>query len=310
MMRSTADTRLLSILVSSSLIACSMTAPLSAQSRVEVGTAASVVGDVQVQRGANGEERKLVRRQRVAWGDIISTDRRSQAQLLLLDRSSFGIGTRSRVAIDRFVYDPGKERSFFATLVKGALRYFSGSQDGNQSGEVQTGSGRIGIRGTAVDMFYGQKAQDVGKREDALDDVEDRKDEATMVILRGPGASTAGGLTPGLVEVEAAGVTVVLDEPGEAAYIPFIGAAPIGPFRISDRGLLQAQEQLAPEVKRANDGGFLRDILPVAAGLGAIAAGILLTRDGDDDNVPGVTIDPNGQGTSGGCPDPDVNGNC
>ena len=303
--------RAISALVCTSLLAVSINVPAAAQSRVEVGNAASVVGDVQIQRGANGDERALVRRQRVAWGDIISTDRRAQAQLLLLDRSSFGIGTRSRVVIDRFVYDPGKERSFLATLVKGALRYFSGSQEEGQSGEVQTGSGRIGIRGTAVDIFYGPKAERVAQHEDALDGVDEDKDEATMVILRGPGANTAGRLNPGLVEVEGAGVTVTLDEPGEAAYIPFIGAAPIGPFRISDRGMLRAQNRLAPEVARANDGGFLEDVLPVAAGLGAVAAAILLTRGDDEDNPTGVTLDPNGQGTAGGsCRDPDANGNC
>lgn len=302
-MMGSAKKRLVCAMVSTSLIAGTVTAPLSAQSGVEVGNAATVIGDVQIQRGSNGQERALVRKQRVAWGDIISTDRRSQAQLLLLDRSNFGIGTRSKVVIDRFVYDPGKERSFFATLFKGALRFFSGSQDETQSGEVRTGSGRIGIRGTAVDMFYGSKAKSVGKHEEALDGVDDKKSEATMVILRGPGQATAGGLTPGLVEVEAAGVTVVLDEPGEAAYIPFIGAAPIGPFRISDRGLARAQERLAPEVTRANESSFLRDALPIAAGLGAVAAGVLLIGgDGDDHD---------GQSSSGTtCTDPNVNGNC
>ncbi len=296
------------LLISVSIIASSLSAPASAQSRVEVGNAASVVGTVEIQASAKAKKRKLARKQRVAWGDIISTSKKSQAQLLLLDRSSFGIGTKSRVRIDKFVYDPNKDRSFGATLLKGALRFFSGRKGGSQSGEVKTSSGRIGIRGTAVDMFAGPKAVKVAEHEDALKGVKDKKSEATMVILRGPGVGTAGELTRGLVEVEAAGVTVVLDEPGLAAYIPRIGAAPIGPFRISDRGLLRAQNRLAPEVQRANDGGgLLGDLLPVAAGLGAAAAAVLISQDGGD--VPGVTIDPNGS-TTAGCADPDANGVC
>ncbi len=302
--------RALALLTSTSLIAASLAAPAHAQ-RVEVGNAASVVGSVEIQASAKAKKRDLVRKQRVAWGDIITTDKKSQAQLLLLDRSSFGIGTKSRVRIDKFVYDPGKERSFTSTLIKGALRFFSGSKGASQSGEVKTSAGRIGIRGTAVDMFAGPKAVKVAEHEDALDGVKDKKDEATMVVLRGPGAGTAGGLTPGLVEVEAAGVTVVLDEPGLAAYIPRIGAPPIGPFRISDRGMLRAQNRLAPEVKRANDsGGFLSDILPVAAGLGAAAAVILATQGGDDDGVPGVNIEPNGNNNTADCPNPDPVDGC
>lgn len=281
----------LAILVSASLIASSVATPALAQQRVEVGNAASVIGTVEIQRGAAAKKRALARKQRVAWGDIITTGKKSQAQLLLLDRSSFGIGTKSRVRIDKFVYNPNQERSFTATLIKGALRFFSGRKGGKQSGNVSTSSGRIGIRGTAVDMFAGPKAAKVAEHEDALDGVKDDKDEATMVVLRGPGAATAGELTQGRVEVEGAGVTVVLDQPGLAAYIPRNGAAPIGPFRISDRGLLRSQNRLAPEVKRANDGGgLLKNLLPVAAGLGAVAAGVLLLDKGDEDNVPGADV--------------------
>ncbi|MEO9461342.1 MAG: FecR family protein [Marinomonas sp.] len=296
------------LLVSVSIIASALSVPASAQGRVEVGNAASVVGSVEIQASAKAKKRKLARKQRVAWGDIITTSKKSQAQLLLLDRSSFGIGTKSRVRIDKFVYDPNKDRSFTATLLKGALRFFSGRKGRKQSGEVKTSSGRIGIRGTAVDMFAGPKAVKVGEHEDALKGVKDKKDEATMVILRGPGVGTAGELTQGLVEVEAAGVTVVLDEPGLAAYIPRIGAAPIGPFRISDRGLLRSQNRLAPEVKRANDGGgLLGDLLPVAAGLGAAAAAVLISQDGEE--VPGVIVNPNDSPVAG-CDDPDANGVC
>lgn len=276
-----------------SVVFCGICTPAMAQQRVEVGNAASVVGKVAIQRGGAAKKQALVRKQRVAWGDIITTDKKSQAQLLLLDRSSFGIGTKSSVRIDRFVYDPAKERSFTATLIKGALRFFSGRTTPSKSGDVHTSSGRIGIRGTAVDMFLGSKAAKVAEHEDTLDDVKSKKDEATLVILRGPGAGTVGDLERGLVEVEAAGVTVVLDEPGLAAYIPRIGAAPIGPFRVSDRGLLRAQNRLAPEVDRANNGGgLIKGLLPVAAGLGVVAAGVLLT-DGDSpvDVEPG-DVDP------------------
>lgn len=228
-----------------------LTNPLGAQQRVEVGNAASVAGDVTVVNGQMKRPIRVERRQRIAWGDIVETGRNSQVQILLLDRSSFGIGQKSRVMIDRFVYDPTKERSVFVTLFKGALRFFSGEETGNRSGEISTPSGRIGIRGTAVDMLVGQRAREIAKNEQSIGNIRTNKDEATLVILRGPEADSPVGLAPGRVEVSGAGVIVVLDQPGSAAFIPSFGAAPIGPFRIGDKGLAQVQDELAPRWARS-----------------------------------------------------------
>jgi hypothetical protein len=271
--------------ITAMLVAGSMLAtPLSAQQRVEVGNASTVVGDVRMSNAQIRKPAKIQRKQRIAWGDLIDTARKSQLQILLLDRSSFGIGASSRVRIDRFVYDPNEGRSFFATFVKGALRFFSGSEEGDNSGEIQTPSGRIGIRGTALDMLVGEEAEDIGEDEEFVGNVDSDRDEATLVVLRGPGAGTAGGLTVGQAEVSAAGKTVLLDQPGLAAYIPRDGAQPIGPFFISSPGLAQVQDQLQPEVARAasgGGGGLLRALLPIA---GAIAVGALLSGSNGDDN--------------------------
>ena len=257
--------------------------PAAAQ-RVEVGNAATVVGEVKMSNAAIRTPRAIARRQRLAWGDRIDTGKKSQLQILLLDRSTFGIGASSRVQIDRFVYDPEAGRSVFVTFAKGALRFFSGRQEGENSAEVTTPSGRIGIRGTALDLLVGEEAKDIAEDEEFVDDVDDvdsDEDEATLVVLRGPGAATAGGLAVGVVEVEAAGVRVVLDRPGQAAYIPRNGAPPIGPFSISNDGLAQVQDELAPEVARAAEGNGLLEAL-VPAAIGAVALGVLLSSDGDD----------------------------
>lgn len=285
------------------LAAGALSAPAHAQ-RTEVGNASAVVGDVTLDNATLRRPREVRRRDRIAWGDLIETERRSQLQILLLDRSSFGIGARSQVRIDRHVYDPGAGSSTLVTFVRGALRYFSGRQNGGNSTEIQTPSGRIGVRGTALDVLVGREAEDIGEDIDAVGRVDSDRDEATLVVLRGPGANTAGGLTLGLVEVEAAGVTVTLDQPGEASYIPRAGAPPIGPFMITNAALASMQEELAPEVARANDGpGFLERFLPIA--VGAIAVGAILgTRGGDDDDNGGTIIRPNPDDINSGpqCP--------
>ncbi|WOE75900.1 FecR family protein [Alterisphingorhabdus coralli] len=297
----------IAVLALSSIISPSATA----QQRVEVGNAASVAGNVTLENNRLEKPIKVKRRQRIAWGDVIRTKKNSQMQILLLDRSSFGIGQRSRVRIDRYVYDPNKGRSLFTTFIKGALRFFSGSSKGENSAEISTPSGRIGIRGTAIDMLVGEKAEDIAEDEGFVGSVRSDDDEATLVVLRGPGANTQSGLTLGLADVTGAGVTVVLDEPGLAAYIPREGAAPIGPFRISNRGLARVQNQILPRWARSlKNGGILDEVIGGAAAAAIIGA-ILGTTGGDDDglgpNTGGIPNNPNNPTTGN---DPNGNDNC
>lgn len=279
-----------SVLIASALTLTSLPlAPLAAQERIEVGNAATVVGDVRMSNPQITKPQKITRKQRLAWGDLVDTAKKSQLQILLLDRSTFGIGASSRVRIDRYVYDPEKGRSVFMTMIKGALRFLSGRQGGENSAEIQSPSGRIGIRGTALDMLVGENAEAIAEAEEAVGKVDSDKDEATLVVLRGPGAATEGGLTVGLAEVTAAGKTVVLDQPGLAAYIPRNGAPPIGPFFISDPGLAKLQDELAPEVARAaKGGGLLKALLPIA---GAIAVGSILSGNKDEASPSGRVQD-------------------
>jgi len=290
--------RIVATLLTGTLILTTIpAAPLVAQERVEVGNAATVIGEVRMSNPQIAKPRKIERKQRLAWGDLVDTAKKSQLQILLLDRSTFGIGASSRVRIDKYVYDPAKGRSVFATMIKGALRFLSGRQ-GENDAEIQSPSGRIGIRGTALDMLVGETAKKIGDAERAVGKVSGNKDEATLVVLRGPGAATEGGLTVGLAEVTAAGKTVVLDQPGHAAYIPRNGAPPIGPFFISDPGLSKVQDELAPEVTRAaaGGGGLLKALLPIA---GAIAIGSILSGNKDEASPTGrVPSNPNNTQTS------------
>ncbi|MCL6252065.1 FecR family protein [Altererythrobacter sp. KTW20L] len=276
-----------------------LAAPAHAQERVEVGNAASVVGQVRLGAGPTAQPRQIERRQRIAWGDRIETGRDSQLQILLLDRSTFGMGARSRLTIDRFVYDPNEGRSLFATITQGALRFFSGRSNAADTAEITMPSGRIGIRGTALDMLVGERARGIARDEPAVERGGIDRDEATLVVLRGPGENTAGGLTPGLATVTAAGVTVVLDRPGLAAFIPRNGAPPQGPFQISDAGLARVQARVMPAVADARGGdGFLNTLIPVAVGAAAVVGAAVLLSGGDDDNDDPGPTGAQGPGTS------------
>ena len=59
---------------------------------------------------------------------------------------------------------------------------------------------------------------------------------ASLILLRGPGAATRGGETPGAIDVSAGGVTVPVERPGYAVFVPGPNQPPIGPFLLSARG--------------------------------------------------------------------------
>lgn len=274
----------------------------AASAPVRVGIAATVVGDVRLSNASITKPVKIQRRQRLAWGDTLRTKKSSKVQILLLDRSTLTIASSARLTINRFVYDPTKSRSTSATVAKGAFRFMSGRKTPKSSANIDTPSGSIGIRGTMLDGAVGEKAKKIADDEPFLKGVKSDKDTATLVVLRGPGANTRGGLTVGLADVTAAGETVVLNEPALAAYIPREGAPPIGPFRLSQSGLSELQDRLAPKVTKANKGGgLLGKLLPVAAGL---AAGALLVG-GDDDNPNNSTA-----GQPQGCNNPNSSSVC
>ena len=66
-------------------------------------------------------------------------------------------------------------------------------------------------------------------------------------------------LPPGAIDVTAGGSTVAVEQDGYAVYVPAPGQAPIGPFRISDKGLARLAALLGdPGI--ALDGRF-RDLL-------------------------------------------------
>lgn len=255
----------------------------AASAPVRVGIAASVIGDVRLNNASIKKPAKIQRLQRLAWGDTLQTKSKSKVQIMLLDRSTLTLASNARLTIDKFVYDPGKSRSTSATVSTGAFRFMSGRRTKNSSAKVNTPTGSIGIRGTAIDGIVGKRAAKIAEDEPFLEGVDSDKETATLIVLRGPGAATAGGLDVGLADVTAAGATVSLTEPALAAYIPRTGAPPIGPFRLSQSGLAHVQDELAPRVTNANKGGLLKALIPAAvagAVLGAILTG------GEEDCVP------------------------
>lgn len=266
--------------VAALLAAAGMTAsPVLAQA---VGVNAAVRNKVVIVGAGTKKARPAVVRERVVLNDEVRTAAASQLQILLLDRTTFTVGANARVAVDRFVYDPARNsRSTGVSVTKGAFRFMSGRNLQRPSGPVtvRTPVATIGVRGTIFEGVVGEDAIDIAEREPAVGKkVKAKKDEASLIVLRGPGPRTQGDTRPGAVDVTVGASQVTLDRPGLALYAPRVGAPPIGPFPISAAGLMALQSLLRTTAEPGG-GGKKKDrsdeALLGAAGAAAVGAIIL-----------------------------------
>ena len=196
-----------------------------------------------VMTGANPSVlRPAVLKARVGLGDQIVTAPASMLQILLLDRSNFTVGANARVTIDKFVYDPNRSASAVgANVAKGAFRFMSGKAVHRMPGQtsVRTPVASIGVRGTVFEGAVGPDGVRIAAGEGYAGG---DPNTATIVVLRGPAATpTQPG---GAIDVTANGKTVALDRPGMALFIPGPGKDALGPFELSDKGLMQLHDLL------------------------------------------------------------------
>jgi len=115
-----------------------------------IGVASYVVGEVKVQR-AGGKEWVIKSGIALRAGDRIITGNNSKFQVILLDETSFTVGTNSEMVLDDFVYDPkvtiGK---ISVKLGIGMMRFVTGKiakRDPDRM-QVTTPVIAVGIRGT------------------------------------------------------------------------------------------------------------------------------------------------------------------
>jgi hypothetical protein len=246
-----------------------------------VGVNAAIRNKVEIRGAATKKVRPAVLRERVILNDEVRTGVASQLQILLLDRTTFTVGANARVAVDRFVYDPAaNSRSTGVSVAKGAFRFMSGRNLRRPSGpvSVRTPVATIGVRGTIFEGVVGEDAIRIAGREPAVGGkVKAKKDEASLIVLRGPGPRTQGDTRPGAVDVTVGDRTITLDRPGLALYAPRVGAPPIGPFPISPAGLQALQSLLRTTAEPGGGGGKkkngTRDALLGVAGTAAVIGG-------------------------------------
>ena len=143
-----------------------------------IGIVGAVTGTVKT------ETRELKAGDKVYLNETILAGVDSGTQILLLDQSTFTIGSDSEVVMDTFIYDPAtSEGKIVASVKQGSLKVISGliSKKNPDSLTVEVPEGTLGSRGTEFQT-------NVTKNQ-------------TSTLLIGPGQNNTLGLRPGAVLV-------------------------------------------------------------------------------------------------------------
>jgi len=132
----------------------------------------------------NTQSRELKTGDKIYLNETIFAGKDSGTQILLLDQSTFTIGSESEVVMDTFIYDPDTNNGKIVASVKqGSLKVISGliSKKNPDSLTVKVPEGTLGSRGTEFQTMVSKKQ--------------------TSTLLIGPGKNNTLGLRPGAVLV-------------------------------------------------------------------------------------------------------------
>lgn len=241
-----------------------------AQAQEAVGVNAAIRNSVRTQPVGESALRPAAVRGQVRIGDVFVSGPQSQLQVLLRDRSIFTVGSNARVTIDRFVIDTDRSAGgASASVARGAFRFVSG-RSGPRAGAVRTPVASIGVRGTVVETVVGPDALFVLQAQPGMPPFTGTPDDATLIVLRGPGPRGSGLDTPGAIDITSGDSSWTLERPGMAMFAWAGGV--FGPFELSDEASarLGALLRAAPS---SNDDSGPGDVLSAALDSGDLASG-------------------------------------
>ncbi len=116
-----------------------------------VGKATSVVPAATYARGA--AVKNLAIDDPLEQNDRVKTAGSGAAEIQFIDDTTLTIGENSEVLLDQFVFDGTKARNATVQIVRGTLRFVSGSSD-DRAYQIKTPIATIGVRGTVIDVSF------------------------------------------------------------------------------------------------------------------------------------------------------------
>ena len=297
--KTTSSRKLVAAVLSSVLVVISFAS--TSWAAPKIGTSSAVRGDVFVT--TSGARRKAQVRDAISLQDKVLTKEDSALQVLLLDRTTFTVGQNASLTIDKFVYDPTTSQGqVSAKVAKGAFRFMSGNigRANPTNASVSTPSATIGIRGTFFEGIVGEDAVALAGLA-GINTANANFDGASITVLRGPRSGSNTLDNAGIIQVANSVSSITLVRPGYAVFAPSAGAAPIGPFKLTQDMLdyldfFLRSEPSGPPVN-------LADVEP-----GGVESGQRKFErpvDPFDDDKDDGTTDPNVPGTPSNTVEPD-----
>jgi hypothetical protein len=195
---------------------------LQAQEKEMIGVIGAVSGKI------SNNSKVLKTGDKIYLGDTILSDQNSAAQILLLDQSTFTIGSDSAVVMDTFIYDPkNNDGKIVAKVKKGSLKVISGlvSKKNPDNLSVEVPEGTLGSRGTEFQTIVNNKAKE------------------TRTLLIGPGKNNTLGLRPGAVLVSNKFGNTMLNNPYDFTKMKQ-GSAPDKARKITKKQLKQFKKKM------------------------------------------------------------------
>ena len=202
---------------------------LSVQAEEKLTVEKQLIGILGVASGtiSNGLK-ELKTGDKIYLGETILSGENSGAQLLLLDQTTFTIGSDSEVVMDTFIYDVEKNDGKIVTTVKkGSLKIISGLISANNPDNliIEVPEGTLGSRGTEFQTIVNNKAKE------------------TRTLLIGPGKNNTLGLRPGKVLVSNQYGNTMLNKPYSFTKMKK-GSAPEKARQITKRQLKLFKKQM------------------------------------------------------------------
>jgi hypothetical protein len=116
-----------------------------------IGDVVSVVPTANYQRGGTIKELQI--NGLVEQNDKVVTTSDGLAYIHFIDDTVLTIGANSEVMLDKFVFDGDKAKTVNIQLVRGTLRFVTGTSD-HSAYQIKTPVASIGVRGTTIDLSY------------------------------------------------------------------------------------------------------------------------------------------------------------
>jgi len=139
-------------LAMTALSACACAAAFSARADDgAIGKATAVVPAADYARGT--QVAALAVDDDVRQDDRVKTSAKGSTQIKFVDGTMLTIGPNSEVKLDKMVFDNGKAKNATIRIVRGAMRFASGTSD-HSAYHIETKVATIGVRGTVIDVSY------------------------------------------------------------------------------------------------------------------------------------------------------------